>query len=577
MVRYLLSLILLLLVTCEPICAAQVNAVADRDRIGLGESLNLQLRVDGKPDDDPDLSVVKQNWDILNQSSSSQTQIINGNFSRSKVVSLTLMPKASGAVDIPAICFGKDCSMPLTIQVSDQPATAVKGDELLLETDVQPHTVKVGQQVLLTIRVLHRVGLAGAGLDNVEPQGVSAAIEQLGEDRSFETRRAGYLYQAIERRYAVFPEEAGQLTIPRLTLQAQVADGGGISSFSTRTRTLRRFSAEQTVEVQPQPADTNGRLWLPATAVSLSDSWQHQTPQFRVGEPVTRTLTLQVKGLPAAHLPDLKLPLPTNWKSYPDQPVRADSDDSSGRIGTLQQKIAVVPTQAGTMKLPGFDLDWYDVSSHQWQIARIPSVTVTVAPAAPGSVGQQTPPAAQQAPVATRQPEQKQSAPVAPQPEVNSVAVAAQATGTSPWLWVSAVLGAGWLLTLLLWWRYSYRCKQAQENSTNITLEQVATPEKDAFKQLLKVLHQNEPRSSRGALLEWGRCRWPQVGHNLEILAGCLNPELAGELQRLSEALYTQKAVAWQGDALADQLQRWRKQKNGPQEESALPGLYPGH
>ena len=573
MVKYIFSLLLLLCLIGQPLCAAQVNAVADRDRIGLGESLNLQLRVDGKPDGDPDLSVVKQNWDILNQSSSSQTQIINGNFSRSRVVSLTLMPKNSGTVDIPAICFGQDCSMPVTIQVSEQQAAATKGDEVRLETEVQPQTVMVGQQVLLTIRVLHRVNLAGAGLDNIEPQGVDTDIEQLGEDRSFETRRDGYLYKAIERRYALFPNEAGQLIIPRLTLQVQVPDNDGFSSFSSRTRTLRRFSAPLTVAVQSQPTDQNGRLWLPATAVTVSDSWQQQKPQFRVGEPVTRTLTLQVKGLPAAHLPDLKLPLPSNWKSYPDQPVRADSDDDSGRIGTLQQKIAVVPTEAGTMKLPGFDLDWYDVTSQQWQVAKIPAMNVTVAPAAPGTVAQQPPVVQPQVPVSP--PQQQAPASISPQAEVKNSTVVAPDQGLSPWLWVSVALTVCWLVTLVLWWRQSRHQGQAQQDLQDASQNQAAGREKDAFKQLMKALRQNNPQISRQALLEWGRCRWPEISHNLEHLAGHLGPELTREIEQLSEALYTDKDIAWHGEAMAEELQRWRQRKENKTPQVQLPGLYP--
>ena len=572
MVKYLLFLLLLLGFISQPLLAAQINAGADRDRIGLGESLNLQLRVDGKADDDPDLSVIKKNWDILNQSSSSQTQIINGSISRSRVISLTLMPKNSGRVDVPAICFGNDCSMPLTIQVAEQQATAAQGDELLLETEASPQTVKVGQQVLLTIRVLHRVNLAGAGLDNVQPQGVEADIEQLGEDRSFETRRAGYLYKVIERRYALFPTEAGILTIPRLTLQAQVTDGGGFSSFSTRTRSLRRFSKPLDIVVQSQATDSMGRLWLPATEVTLSDSWQQQAPQFRVGEPATRTLTLQVKGLPAAHLPDLKLSLPINWKSYPDQPLRADSDDSSGRIGTLQQKIAVVPTEAGTMKLPGFALDWYDVTSNQWKIAEIPALTVTVAPAAAGSVPPQNPPVAQQPlqpPVAEKQ---QVEAPATPQPKTQVGGTKMPESGTSSWLWVSIALAIGWLLTVLMWWRQSYRRpgKAIDEGKDNGALR-----EKDAFKHLGAVIKSNDPVATRQALVAWGQSRWPGLISNLEQLAGKLDDPLRAEISHLSRALYSPTADAWQGEILLRELKRWRGQKGDKSKVSELPSLYP--
>ncbi len=572
MVRWIMALWVVFFLIVEPVFAAQVTAVADRDRIGLGESLNLELRVAGKADDDPDLSVVERDWDILNQSSSSQMQIVNGHMSRSKVISLTLMPKRSGDLPVPAICFGHDCSMPLTIQVAEQQATAAQGDELLLEVAAEPRSVRVGQQVLLTIRVLHRVSLAGAGLDHVQPQGVPADIEQLGDDRSFETRREGFLYQAIERRYALFPGQAGTLVIPRLTLQAQIPEGGGFGSFATRTRTLRRFSRPLDIQVDP-PEDTNGRLWLPASSVTLSDSWQQQPPRFRVGEPVTRTLTLQVKGLPAAHLPDLKLPLPGNWKSYPDQPLRAGSHDASGMVGTLQQKIAVVPTEAGTVKLPGFDLDWYDVGSGTWKVARIAPLTVTVAPAAPGSASRQNPSAGK--PIPTRpDPEPQHSAPsVAPESKASTVAPVQDGSGPSPWPWVSAGLAAGWLLTLLAWWRRSRRQAGAGHEQPGEAKDEVR--EQDAYRQLLGIARGNDPAATRQALVSWGQSRWPGQIRHLEQMAGRLDGPLQAEIGRLSRALYSKAPGDWQGDDLVRELKRWRGQEGAGERQGDLPPLYP--
>ena len=572
MVKRILSFILIgLLLAATPLWAAQVTAVADRNRIGEGDSLHLELRVQGKPAADPDLNVLRQDWDILNRSRNSQVQIVNGDFTRSLVISLTLMPKRSGEVKIPAVCFGSDCSLPLPIQVSTQPLATSAGDELLLEADVEPKQVLVGQQVVLTIRVLHRGTLTSASLNNVQPQGVPADIQPLGEDRNFETNRDGYHYQGIERRYALFPQQAGELLLPRLTLQAQVASADGFGAFGTSTRNLRRFSPALTVQVAAQPANGNGRLWLPATAVTLTDSWQHQSPQFRVGEPVTRTLTLQVTGLPAAHLPDLSLPLPSGWKSYPDQPVRNDSDASSGVVGTLEQKIAVVPTAAGTLKLPGFDLDWYDVNSGQWQVAKVAPLSVTVAPAAPGSVSQPPPSVAPPAP-APAQSAPPESAP-APVPQPKPAAQASPTHQISPWLWVSCGLAIGWLLTLLWWWQQ--RRRQPQGRVDSIPEKPLEVRERDAFKQLLVAARSNDPAATRQALVVWGRSRWPERCSNLEQLALLLDEPLQILIENLSRELYSKTAGAWQGEDLMRELQRWRGQKVEKGKTVDLPPLYP--
>uniref|UniRef100_UPI003D819863 BatD family protein n=1 Tax=Trichloromonas sp. TaxID=3069249 RepID=UPI003D819863 len=91
--RYILMALALLLLLPPALFAAQVTAVPDRDRLGAGESLQLELRVNGSPDDDPDLAVLERDWEILNRSQSSQMQLINGSLNRSLVLSLSLMPR----------------------------------------------------------------------------------------------------------------------------------------------------------------------------------------------------------------------------------------------------------------------------------------------------------------------------------------------------------------------------------------------------------------------------------------------------------------------------------------------------
>jgi BatD DUF11 like domain len=574
MVKRTTAFVLLLLLGAPlSLWAAQVAAVADRDHLGTGESLQLELRAQGSVDGDPDLKPLEKDWEILNRSQSSQMQIVNGDFSRSRVISLSLMPRHSGELEIPALCFGSDCSAPLPIQVSKESAATQTGTAtLLLETEAQPQKALVGSQVLLTVRLLHRVDLAQASLSEPQPQGVETEIQQIGKDRSFETRRDGYLYEVVERRYALFPQQPGTLHLPKMQLDAQVASAAaGLDPFGHAPQQVRRFSAPLDIRVEPKPADLGSRTWLPARDLTLQDDWQQHPPSLRVGEPATRTLVLRAPGLSAAHLPELKIPVPAGWKSYPDQPARQDETDATGVIGTLQQKLALVPTRPGPVELPAVYLDWYDVAARQWRHAHLDPVKVTVAPAAAGAVAAATPPA-------TALPPPQAAAPApstlpAPQPLPADSAPARSAAGFWPWLCL--LLGLGWLLTLLFFWRQ--RRRQPPQPVRDQAGSADSGREKDALQALWRATDRNDPKAARQALLAWSRCRWPAAGHyDLERLAKYCGEPLAGELATLGRALYAGSENHWQGAGLAEGVRSWLQQQTGAAPPQALPLLYPG-
>jgi len=573
MVKRISSLVLILLLIPLSLMAAQVSAVADRDRIDAGESLQLELRVQGKAEGDPDLSPLEKNWDILNRSQSSQTQIINGHFNRTLVISLSLMPKHAGELDIPSVCFGSNCSIPLPIQVSKMAATSSTGaDELLLEAEATPEQALAGSQVLLTVRLLHRIELAQASLSEPQPQGVDTEVQKLGKDRRYETHRNGYRYQAIERRYALFPHRAGTLHIPALQLDAKIPSApSNFDPFGRSVKQVRRYSQPVDIKIESIPGNLGKREWLPASNLTLEDDWQTHPPTLRVGEPATRTLILRAAGLPSAHLPELELSVPTDWKSYPDQPSRTDDADADGVIGTLQQKIALVPTQPGETELPAIDLDWYDTVAQQWRHAHVDPLRVSVAPAAAGTV-----PAVPQPQVSTHPeaPEPADSKVLTVPPQA-SLAVTNTSSMAKFWPWLSLLLALGWFLTLLFFWRQKRQFRQP--NSDNERAEQSKIKrEKDAYKAVLTAAGKNNPKAAREGLFAWSRYRWPESEHlDLELMAGRCGEPLASELRKLGQVLYAKKAPTWQGAGLAEALRLYLQQKTGQTKQGDLPSLYP--
>ena len=548
--------------------AAQVRAVADRDRISVEESLHLELRVDGRPDADPDLSPLDKDWEVLSRSQNSQMQIVNGSFTRSLVYSLTLMPRNEGTLTIPAICFGSDCSSPLSIRVTttDPVAPGADDSEILLETEATPYQLFTQQQLLFKVRLLHRVDLLQGALSDPQPSGVDAVVQKLGDDRNYETRRAGRLYQVIERSYAIFPQASGTLELPSLRFDGDISRGGSsFDPFGGRGQRVRKRSQAIPIKVLPPPADLGSRHWLPAQSLSLSDDWQGQSKKFTVGEPATRTLTLTAAGLQGAQLPELRLDIPDEFKSYPDQPVRKDDAGVDGITGLLQQKIALVPTRPGRYQLPAIDLDWWDVGAREWRRAHLDPVDIEVIPAPEGSAV---------APPPTQPPPEPSLVPSASAP----VLTANPAPVTVPtvprpdfWPWLSLALGLGWLTTLLLLgWKKVQRPRPAGPADPSPLLR-----EKSARKAVLKAARDNEPQAARKALADWCKVLWPDSGTTgLERLKG-IDSAFQTEIDRLNRALYASGGENWIGEGLLEAIRQWDRRRQEKTADDKLPDLYP--
>lgn len=553
--------------------AISVQAVADRSRVAVGESLNLELRVTGKPDMEPDLSPLQQNWDILRRSQSSQIQIINKSISRSVIYNLTLMAKKSGTVIIPTVCFGSDCTIPLPIEVVSNPTTAeVRSSPLLLEADISPQKVVVQEQLLLRIRLLRRIDLIDGQLTEPDPAGVATVVKKLGDARSYEIQRNGQIYHVIERNYAIFPQESGILQIPALQFDGTVANGNSrFDRFSRQGQRVRRMTQPLRVEVLPLPVDLGSRPWVPATTLKLQDSWQQQIPHFVVGEPVTRTLQLRAGGVLAAQLPELELNLPEGFKSYPDQPRREDELSSSGITGLLEQKIALIPTRSGHFQLPAIDLDWWDVATGEWQHAHLKPVSIDVAAAANG-VSENMPVASGSslsAPEKSALPERQKTLPTPVPAEM-------EANGTvSPpasfWPWLSLGLALGWLLSMLL----LVRQRRYSQPITEVEPEVKRPDEKSARLIIIQSARKNDPQATRQALRQWCRIIYPELSTGAyEQFFNAADSGLKQQLENLDRSLYGSSGPAWSGDVLAKMIVDWQK-KEVENKRAELPDLYP--
>jgi hypothetical protein len=126
--------------------------------------------------------------------------------------------------------------------------------------------VRVQQQAILTARVYTPEG--GGALPRPQlyaPKVPGASILPLGEDHATATRD-GRAHLVYERRYALFPSQAGTLTLEPLVVDAWVMVQG-----QTAPVQLRAESDALSLKVEAQPKLDPGRTWLPAKGVTLRE------------------------------------------------------------------------------------------------------------------------------------------------------------------------------------------------------------------------------------------------------------------------------------------------------------------
>ncbi|MDE2051327.1 MAG: BatD family protein, partial [Gammaproteobacteria bacterium] len=113
-------LLSLLLVGCAAVgqAFASVTASLDTSQVAAGDTVQLTLEHDGSTSGQPDVAPLQQSFDILGTSSSTSIELINGSASEKTEVVLTLAPKVTGHLTIPALSWGGEQTRPLALTVT---------------------------------------------------------------------------------------------------------------------------------------------------------------------------------------------------------------------------------------------------------------------------------------------------------------------------------------------------------------------------------------------------------------------------------------------------------------------------
>lgn len=538
--------VLLFLLCCWTVPAHALGLVAsvDRDQLNSGETVELTLETnDATLFGKPDLAPLDTLFEVRGTRQVNQLTTLNDDNKATTRWIITLQPKQTGTVTIPSLQVGDYHSLPINLTVTQSSASDSELAPVFIEASLDQPSVYVQAQAILTLRVYHSVALYDDS--NLTPLHLQDAIvEQLGESRTYEKLINGVRHGVIEVRYGIYPQHSGELQIPALTFSATQVDNqpGNTSTPSAPKpgKMVHVTSTEIPLQVKPKPEDYPATAaWLPARSLSLSETWNPEPDHSKVGDSLTRTLTLKAEGLSSAQLPPLPATDVNGLRRYPDLPQLSNQVTDNGLIGSREEREALVPTRVGQVELPAVELVWWNTHEDRLERSYLPARTLQVA--------------------------------------ANTSLAADTLAGTGPvvdsddstlWLWQlsTLLLACTTLIGFSLWWR-------ARWQPAILRAAQTGPSPRTLLDDIKRASLANDPQATRQALDAWAR-QQPETLAEMAARFVLLSDALDG----LNGALYSETGQYWQGEELWKAIRSIpaaEREQDTASESSSLPPLYP--
>ena len=548
----------ILMITGLNVYAGNLTASVDRDTLGLEETFTLVLRYDEQINATPDYELLQKDFDILNTQSGTQMSIINGNMEASTEWKIALAPKRIGTLLIPSFTIDGAISDAIPITVEGKSRTQKNNDsQVNVEIETNKDSAYVQEQIIVTLRLYTTVGLSGIDL---QPLQVKDALVMQLDEKQYQTKINGRPGAVVETRYAIFPQQSGELIIPGVLYQVSL-DSGQRDLWdrfygNSQSNILRLRTEEQRLTINPAPA-AYSQNWLPATKVELVEHWSASIDSLKVGEPITRTITIKADGLTAGQIAPLQLPNVDGLTFYSDQAQTDDQKNAQGMIGSRIETIAIVPTKAGRFTLPETTVSWWDTNKQTQQTATLPAVTLNVGSGAM-SPNNMAPPVDTQA-----EDEQTNSIPL--NTDLSSIAAEnpVVTTKTPAWLYASNLITL--LAALFFAWRFwtaKRELTQRQDNKQHL-LTREHESEAAAWADVKRALGDKNLALLRKAIISWSQIYWNDKTltslHGVALRAK--TQPLTDVLQQLDSAIFSNTASTLDSENLLQLLANLRRRK----------------
>ncbi|MCD9545475.1 protein BatD [Photobacterium carnosum] len=536
-------LLLTMLVTLLPLqaIAAQAEATVSKNVVAVNQVFRLSISVDTAINPDSvDFSVLSPNFAYGQPSASSSTSLINGAMSRNTTWTLAVAAKNVGTATIPAFKIGSSQTTPITITVlkgSQTNNSATDQANVRVTAEIDKNILYVGESINYRVKILIGEQLSQASLS--APSGDGLTVSQVGQDAQHNIVQNGRRYLVITRNYQLTAEKAGKIIIQGSKFNGSAVRGAnGFNSGITVP--VNEDARNITINIKPKPTAYKG-LWLPTSDLQLQQTWQPQVSNLndvttKVGEPITRTITLRIKDVAQSNMPNVNLTYPDTVRIYNEKPEYRTENGYS--VMTLKQ--VIIPRQTGKVTLPPLTINWWNTTTEKQQRSKIKGLTLNVI-ADPTANNQFSSPAIITPPAAT-------------------IHSAKTITAAGIWPWTTLIFALLWLITLVL----LIKKRQQTVIATTVT----ATQTTDITSMLEAAINANEPIKVQTYYQQWRQQQYSTLTTQPQLLQ-----QLDNEVQAMMATHYSPLDSVWNNQtllALLTQVKQLTATKKAPMTLSSL-------
>lgn len=380
-----LSAILLLIAISMPAMAkTQATASVNANTVYLGDTFVLTVEVnDTGSEYQFDSKALSEDFTVGRPSRSQQTMYVNGEFTQKITWSLRLQAKKIGSLTIPSFTLGDVNTNAITINVK-KPGKAQQStskDTIFIENSLNKNSVYVDQPVILESKIYVSENVVDGDIQLPILEG--ANIERISDNLpQSQLVRNGMRYQVFTYQYKITPTIAGDdnITSPLLVGSVRnIVRSNGFQNNITSTPVNVRGN-DLSLTVKGMPADYQGD-WLISEDVRLIENNNLQEKEYAVGDPITRSISLQVAGIALDKMPEIEPNYDSSLRYYPDQ-----DDLKQGTVNDVlysQRTIthAIIANKAGKLVLPEIKVAWWNSKTEKQEFATLAAQTLNIKPA----------------------------------------------------------------------------------------------------------------------------------------------------------------------------------------------------
>ena len=545
----------------------EVSSWVDNNPVRVGDMFNLHVEAKNiNVTEKPDIKGIK-GLQVLNRSEQNQTSIVGNKITRIVRWTYVLLAPSPGKYQIPSLKVGNEYTNPILLEVVKSQQN--KQNEIVrLDLSLSSKKVYPQQQIIIKLKIIRNgMQLVNESITPFELAGIQ--IEKIKET-SYQKVNKGKKQLITEILYVGIPKKSGNIVIPQIRYQGDEINGVNLGSIFqkfgsySQNRGRRIFSASepQTIEVLPIP-DGITDWWLPVNKLELEEKWDTDTQVFMLGEPITRTITINVDGAYADQIPELKIKFPEKIKSYSDQPILKTEKTVDGLKGIRIEKFALIPNFAGEIKLPEISVNWWDVDKGELRTSVISEKIINVLPSSysikPESANTKT--------------NEKNNK------DVNINLRESKVIDRDILIWkiISVFFALIWIITILfLYINKKNKLKLINKNEVDKRNNNILNL-KEATKRVNKEVKSGTPETIKQALLIWSNSLWKEnPPKGLEQIAERL-PELSSGINKLNSLLYSNSKNKYTMEELQNEFieVKYTIKKQNNSNYSYLSNIYP--